>query len=583
MKIRNARRDSMRILCAFLCVSMIWAAPGCAKKAASPGLSSEEPSSAESQDTQQDPSSQEPAQDGSSSGAQNTQTQGGAVTKPFDMTIKKGISSSRYGYNGAPADKLKKLTDLNVGWYYNWGITTQNSTAMEYVPMIWGAGSMSASNLQTIKQQYDAGVYHNLLTFNEPDLKEQSNMTVEQALNYWPKLEELGIRLSSPAPAVYSDGGWLDQFMQQAISKGYRVDFIALHFYQNYSDPNAVNYLKDTLTSIYNKYHLPIWITEIGEVDTSTWTGGYTAGCYVEANATKYIQEVTQMLESLGFVERYAWFVDNFQQNGSSRPKEAPFTALYNDDDTISATGKIYRDTQSQKALIINTATMPKCEPGKAYSAAVSVFGGSQPYAFSASGLPTGMSIDSKTGKITGTPQDAGSYEVVVEVKDAKGQTTHKAFQIMNTDSLSLVKLDKTGWTGIAAYYGIPSGWQFENHDAPTIVDNNPASKFTMHRTMTQNDVFQVQFGKRMDVKKIVLVSPPNQFPSHLKVLSCIKSADGKENWSEVRTDGIKAGENTEIVLSDVVNCEGLMVQLTQSDSGKTWALKEFDVYGYGL
>ena len=40
-----------------------------------------------------------------------------------------------------------------------------------------------------------------LLGFNEPDLAEQANMTVEKALELWPRLEATGMRLGSPAVA----------------------------------------------------------------------------------------------------------------------------------------------------------------------------------------------------------------------------------------------------------------------------------------------------------------------------------------------------------------------------------------------
>ena len=68
-------------------------------------------------------------------------------------------------------------------------------------------------------------------------------MTVEQALELWPSLEALGVRLGSPCPANPANycGGWLEQFMEGCREQGYRVDFIAVHCYQDVCDPGAVS------------------------------------------------------------------------------------------------------------------------------------------------------------------------------------------------------------------------------------------------------------------------------------------------------------------------------------------------------
>jgi hypothetical protein len=42
--------------------------------------------------------------------------------------------------------------------------------------------------------------------------------------------------------------------------------------------------------------------------------------------------------------------------------------------------------------------------------------GGITPYVYTATDLPPGMSIDSATGKMTGTPTTAGTYSVTVSI-----------------------------------------------------------------------------------------------------------------------------------------------------------------------
>lgn len=46
----------------------------------------------------------------------------------------------------------------------------------------------------------------------------------------------------------------------------------------------------------------------------------------------------------------------------------------------------------------------------------------SEPLSYSATGLPTGVSIDESTGAISGVPTAAGTYEVTVTVEDSAGK-----------------------------------------------------------------------------------------------------------------------------------------------------------------
>jgi len=96
--------------------------------------------------------------------------------------------------------------------------------------------------------------------------------------------------LGSPAVAYGGDtpGGWLDRFMSGAGAKGYRVDFIALHWYGgDFSTPNAVAQLKSYLQAVYDRYHKPIWLTEFALTDFSGGAARYptepAAGAFVTA------------------------------------------------------------------------------------------------------------------------------------------------------------------------------------------------------------------------------------------------------------------------------------------------------------
>lgn len=347
-----------------------------------------------------------------------------AVHRDPDYAVaKKGVCVSRY--NDGKASSAKKIDELDASWYYTWGVKTNNDYInAEFVPMIWGKNDVTQSNINYVKANYENGKFKYLLTFNEPDLPDQSNMTVDEALDWWEQLQSINIPLSSPVVSWYSaekGNPWLDEFMQKADRNNFRVDFITVHIYQSFYSSTAVNDLKKTLDALYDKYKRPVWLTEFGAIDIiarDSHANKVSASCTV-ANAKKYIQQVTNMLEQCGYVERYSWFVDNFAGlYGDDRPWEAPFTTLYNDDDTISETGKVYRDVQSVIPLILETNALENGNVNRDYSQKISVCGGTGDYTFSATGLPAGLSV-SASGTISGKPAKSGIYTVKITITDS--------------------------------------------------------------------------------------------------------------------------------------------------------------------
>jgi hypothetical protein len=80
--------------------------------------------------------------------------------------------------------------------------------------------------------------------------------------------------------------------------------------------------------------------------------------------------------------------------------------------------------------LVILTTGLPSGTVGVGYVAGLSGSGGSTPYAWSASGLPSGLGLNGATGAISGTPATAGNYSVAVTLTDSSGQTARAAFGI---------------------------------------------------------------------------------------------------------------------------------------------------------
>ena len=212
-------------------------------------------------------------------------------------SAKKGVST--WDFSGVST----ALRDVGAAWYYNWsaGPTAGAGTSAEFVPMIWGAGSVTAANLDRAKKSGTV-----LLGFNEPDFADQSNLSVEQALDLWPQLQATGLRLGSPAPAVgaATAGGWLDRFLTGAAQRGLRVDFITVHWYGSDFSAAAVDHLRGYLQAIYDRYHKPIWLTEFALIKFTGSGSVYPS----DSQQVAFIRGATAMLEKLTFVQRYAWF-----------------------------------------------------------------------------------------------------------------------------------------------------------------------------------------------------------------------------------------------------------------------------------
>jgi len=67
-----------------------------------------------------------------------------------------------------------------------------------------------------------------------------------------------------------------------------------------------------------------------------------------------------------------------------------------------------------------------------AYSETISVQGGSAPYSFTTSSgsVPTGLTLNSSTGVISGTPTVPGTFPFTVKVTDANAYAGQQAFSI---------------------------------------------------------------------------------------------------------------------------------------------------------
>lgn len=239
---------------------------------------------------------------------------------------KKGVGVWTFpGVSGA-------LADSGAGWYYTWATDhpgVDSPASAGFVPMIWGKDAADAANLGRARA---AGPY--LLGFNEPDMAAQSNMTVEQALALWPSLEANGKVLGSPAVAYGGDtaGGWLDRFMSGARDRGYRVDFVALHWYGgDFRTEAAVGQLKSYIEAVHARYGKPVWLTEFALTDFSEGTRYPT-----DDQQAAFLSAASTMLAGLPYVQRWAWF-------GLPASDSGPSTGLYRSGPAITPEGRAFR------------------------------------------------------------------------------------------------------------------------------------------------------------------------------------------------------------------------------------------------
>jgi hypothetical protein len=266
---------------------------------------------------------------GAPKGAAWCATPAAAAAVPDWRVAKKGVGT--WPYDGADS----ALASAGLSWFYTWRIGPDGVAqppGTRFVPMIWGADTVDEASLAQARTHGDT-----LLGFNEPDVAAQANMTVEQALDLWPQLQTTGQRLGSPAVSANgaTAGGWLDRFMTGASQRGYRVDFVAVHWYgANFTDPiGEARELCRYVTAVYERYGKPVWLTEFALADFSD--GVEQARYPSDAEQAAFVRAALPLLQRLPHLERYAWFA---LANTASSYR----TGLYSDASTLTRAGEAY-------------------------------------------------------------------------------------------------------------------------------------------------------------------------------------------------------------------------------------------------
>ncbi len=252
----------------------------------------------------------------------------GAAARPASAPLrpKRGL-----GITTKPGSQWgEKLERSGARWFYSWGSTKPEPIPDEikFVPMIFGRNleKLPPQIVQTLRQKG----CKELLGFNEPDQKHQSDMTVDHALELWPGLMDTGLRLGSPA-CVHPDKEWMRAFMQGVQARRLRVDFITVHSY----DGLNVDAFMEKLAAVHQEFNRPLWITEFAVGDWKAKTRA--ENCYQPGQIVKFMEQLLPRLDQCEFVERYAWFPARLDN-----PALGP-CALFNDDGSLTPVGQAYR------------------------------------------------------------------------------------------------------------------------------------------------------------------------------------------------------------------------------------------------
>jgi len=187
-----------------------------------------------------------------------------------------------------------------VVWGYNWGSAYYDLGNKEYVPLLWDNSTGTTDEWHAnATAAINAGSKY-LMSFNEPDLSTQSDMTPQaaaEAYRTW-MMPFAGTDVKLGSPAVTNGGGatgldWLDAFLTECCDC--QVDFVPIHWYDSYS--NTAYFQGQVQNASTVAGGRPVWVTEFGTTDGD------------DSQISGFLETVMPWMDSQDYVERYSYFM----------------------------------------------------------------------------------------------------------------------------------------------------------------------------------------------------------------------------------------------------------------------------------
>jgi hypothetical protein len=101
--------------------------------------------------------------------------------------------------------------------------------------------------------------------------------------------------------------------------------------------------------------------------------------------------------------------------------------------DDVGTTASRTYSVEVITGMSISTTSVPKGKVGKKYSASLKAKGGKAPMTWSVvtAPLPEGLVLSAGSGKITGTPRAAGTFQVQLQVTDAANYSRVQSYSFV--------------------------------------------------------------------------------------------------------------------------------------------------------
>lgn len=191
-----------------------------------------------------------------------------------------------------------------IAWTYNWGQSPTGTvpSSFEFVPMLWGLEDEFTGPWAAAASSAIASGSKHLLSFNEPDLASQSNISPsDAAAGHKQYMNPFSGQALIGSPAITNGGGssglaWLQSFFD-SCDGGCKVDFITFHWYDSASNiPYFKSHINDVITLAQKNGVSKVWLTEF-------------QGSGSAAQQSAMLDEVMPYMDSLEAMDRYAWFM----------------------------------------------------------------------------------------------------------------------------------------------------------------------------------------------------------------------------------------------------------------------------------